>query len=67
MTIQLIAQKQLDQPTVLHFARNGTSDCYWFDLGSVRVYSDTERGGRRVSLDVDDLAATDWRVITPSR
>ena len=63
MTIQKIAQKQLDQPSTLYFARKGTSDCYWFNIGSVRAYSDTERGGRRVSLELDDLAATDWRVI----
>jgi hypothetical protein len=67
MTIQKIAQKQLDIPSTIHFARKGTSDCYWFDLGSVRAYSDTERSGRRVSLDVNDLAATDWRVIPASK
>jgi hypothetical protein len=60
---QTIAQKQLDQPTTLYFARKDTSDCYWFNLGSVMSYSDSDMNGRPVSLDVDDLAATDWRVI----
>lgn len=68
MTIQAIAAKQFDSPsTILYFARKGTSDCYWFNCGTVRAFSDTVQGGRRVALDRDDLAATDWRVITPSR
>jgi hypothetical protein len=67
MTIQTIAQKQLDQPTTLHFARKGTTDCYWFNLGVVMSYSNSDMNGRRVSLDVDDLAANDWRVINPSK
>jgi hypothetical protein len=67
MTIQKIAQKQLDQPTVLHFTRKGTSDCYWFNHGSVMSYSDSNMDGRRVPFGVDDLAATNWRVIEPSK
>ena len=65
MTIQTIAQKQLDQPTTIHFARRGTSDCYWFSAGNVMSYSDSDMNGRRVALDLDSLAATDWRVIKP--
>ena len=67
MTVQTIAQKQLDQPTVLYFARKGTSNCYWFDFGVVMSYSDSDMHGRRVALDVYDLAATDWRVIKSSK
>jgi hypothetical protein len=69
MTIEKIAQKQFDSPsTILHFARKGTSDCYWFDCNTVRAFSDSVQGGRRVALDLNDLAATDWDVITtPSR
>ena len=63
MTIQTIAQKQLDQPTTIYFARKGTSDCYWFNLGVVMSYSDYDAPARRVSLDLTELAATDWRVI----
>ena len=64
MTIQQIAQKQLDTPsTHVHFARKGTADCYWFDCGTIRAFSDTELGGRRIALDLNDLAAKDWRII----
>jgi hypothetical protein len=67
MTIQTIAQKQLDQPTTLYFTRKSTSDCYWFDYGNVMSYSDSDMNGRCVSLGVDDLAATDWSVMNPSK
>jgi hypothetical protein len=67
MTIQKIAQKQLDTFSNLHFARKGTSDCYWFSAGTLRTYSDTQKDGRSASLSIDDLAATDWRIITPSK
>ena len=63
MTIQTLARKQLDQKLVFHFSRKNTSDCYWFDLGVLRSYSDTDLSGRRASLDIDDLAASDWRII----
>lgn len=63
MTINKIAQKQLDSPSTIYFARKGTSDCFWFDLGSLKSYADGERGGRHASLSSADLAAGDWRVI----
>jgi hypothetical protein len=65
MTIQEIAQKQIDQPAIrLHFARNGFREHYWFDesSGSIRSYS-----GRRVTFDLYDLAATDWVVASFAR
>jgi hypothetical protein len=68
MTIQTIARKQLDQPSPLYFARKGTADCYWFHLGCLRAFSDINiKEGRSVSLSVEDLAASDWRVITPRK
>ena len=65
MTIQAIAQKQGDNNLTIHFGRKGTSDCFWFDrLGIARAYSDSDKGGRRVSFDREELAATDWRAVT---
>lgn len=66
MTIQKIAQKQLDTPTTIHFARKGTADCFWFDLGEVKTYNNAMDVVRRY-LNADDLAASDWRIITPSK
>lgn len=63
MTIQKIAQKQFDQRDIFHFARKGTSDCYWFEFGVLRSYSDTDTKGRRIALDLEALAATDWQII----
>ena len=62
MTIQKIAQKQFDRRDILHFARKGTSDCYWFEFGVLRSYSDTDAKGRRMVLDIEALAATDWQI-----
>lgn len=65
MTIQKIAQKQLGTTSTIHFARKGTSDCFWFDLGEVKTYTNTMDIVRRY-LNADDLGASDWRVITPA-
>jgi hypothetical protein len=63
MTIQKIAQMQRDTTSTIHFARKGTSDCYWFDNGMLNIYRDAPGAGRRVSLDLEGLAATDWQII----
>jgi hypothetical protein len=64
MTIQKIAAIQRDEVEVIHFARKGTSDCFWFGRGGqVLSYHDAYPMGRPLTLDLYDLAATDWRVI----
>lgn len=67
MTIQILAQKQTNQSATIYFARRKTSNCYWFNLGAVVSYSDSDMNGRRVYLTISDLAATDWYVIKTSK
>jgi hypothetical protein len=35
----------------------------WFEEGTLNIYRDAPGTGRRASLGIDDLAATDWCVI----
>ena len=67
MTIQKIAQMQSDTTSIIHFARRGTSDSYWFDDEVLNTYRDSPGSGRHVSLDLCALAATDWKIIKQIR
>ena len=76
MTLQKIAQMQLaDSSTVIHFARKGATECLWFDWetarwfswGTIRAFSNTVPDGIHIELNLGDFAATDWRIIRPSK